>query len=154
MCWSITRIPPTAFASCSKTVRHAVRGREGALVRTVFGAVGLRDIEKARQSGELVGALSDRLILTTGSAPRDQRMLRLAELRSAAAGKVDVEVVLERRGAIERAIFAARPGDVVTVLGLGALKRQVLDAAGTLAPNDDRQIVRDVLSRLGAPSWS
>ena len=56
-----------------------------------------------------------------------------------------MEVVLDRRAAIRRAIEAARPGDVVATLGLGALQRITLDAAGTRAPHDDRQAVREIL---------
>ena len=136
---------PDGIRQLLQTVRSAVSAREGARVLTVFGAVGLRDAEKARESGRLARALSDHLILTTGSAPGDPRILRLAELRRAARAGGSMEVVLDRRAAIRRAIEAARPGDVVATLGLGALQRITLDAAGTRAPHDDRQAVREIL---------
>jgi UDP-N-acetylmuramyl tripeptide synthase len=81
-------------------------------------------------------------------------MVRLDELRRAAASEGAVEVVLARRAAIEHAIGAASPGDVVAVLGLGALGRQVLDAAGTIAPHDDREAAREILARMGQRAWS
>jgi UDP-N-acetylmuramoyl-L-alanyl-D-glutamate--2,6-diaminopimelate ligase len=142
---------PDGIRQLLQTVRSAIEGRGDALVRTVFGAVGLRDVEKAKQSGRLAGALSDQLILTTGSAPREARIPRLQELRRAALKEGRVEVILERPAAIRHAIASARPGDVVAILGLGALGRQVVDAAGTALANDDRQVVRDV---LGASLWS
>jgi UDP-N-acetylmuramoyl-L-alanyl-D-glutamate--2,6-diaminopimelate ligase len=145
---------PDGIRQLLQSVRAAVRGRNGARVRTVFGAVGLRDSEKARESARVVSMLSDQLILTTGSAPRDPRMVRLDELRRAAASEGAVEVVLARRAAIERAIGAASPGDVVAVLGLGALGRQVLDAAGSIAPHDDREAAREILARMGKRGWS
>jgi UDP-N-acetylmuramoyl-L-alanyl-D-glutamate--2,6-diaminopimelate ligase len=145
---------PDGIRQLLEAVRAVVDIREGAALRTVFGAVGLRDPEKARESARLARALSDHLILTTGSAPRDPRIQRLAELREAASAGGVLEVVLERRAGIERAIAAAAPGDVVVVLGLGALQRLVLDAAGTTAPNDDRQVVRETLARTRVPAWS
>jgi UDP-N-acetylmuramoyl-L-alanyl-D-glutamate--2,6-diaminopimelate ligase len=146
---------PDGIRQVLQTARAIVGTREDAGLRAVFGAVGLRDPEKARASGRLLGALSDHLILTTGSAPRDPRIVRLGELRCAASGGgAMVETVLERPAAIERAIAAARAGDVVVVLGLGALQRMVIDAAGTVCPNDDRQVVRETLARMGTPAWS
>jgi UDP-N-acetylmuramoyl-L-alanyl-D-glutamate--2,6-diaminopimelate ligase len=145
---------PEGIRQLLQTVRAAVRGRDGARVLTVFGAVGLRDAEKARESARVARMLSDQLILTTGSAPRDPRIVRLDELRRAAASEGAVAVVLARRAAIERAIGAASAGDVVVVLGLGALDRQVLDAAGTIAPHDDREAAREILARMSKRVWS
>ena len=143
---------PDGIRQALASARRVVDAREDATLRTVFGAVGLRDREKARESARVAGELSDHLLLTTGSAPRDPRVVRLAELRRAAGGGGEVETVLERRDAIERAIARARPGDVIVVLGLGALQRIVLDAAGTIQPNDDRQTVRELLARARTPA--
>ena len=151
--WSSTTDIPDGIRQALTTARGVVDAREDAALRTVFGAVGLRDREKARESGRVAGELSDHLILTTGSAPRGPRVVRLAELRRAASGSgVEVETVLERRAAIERAIARAQPGDVVVVLGLGALQRIVLDAAGTVQANDDRETVREILGRARVPA--
>jgi UDP-N-acetylmuramoyl-L-alanyl-D-glutamate--2,6-diaminopimelate ligase len=144
---------PDGIRQVLETIRQAIEDREGARIRTVFGAVGLRDEQKARESAVLARSLSDQLILTTGSAPGDPRLVRLQELRRAALQEGPVEMAIERRAAIARAIAAARPGDVVAVLGLGALTRQTVDAAGTRLPNDDRQTVRELLERVGEPSW-
>lgn len=145
---------PDGIRQLLQTVRRTTADRGDARVRTVFGAVGLRDADKARQSARLARALSDQLILTTGSAPREARIPRLQELCRAAREEGEVEIVLERPAAIRHAIACARPGDVVAILGLGALRRQVVDAAGTALANDDRQVVREVLAGSGASSWS
>jgi UDP-N-acetylmuramyl tripeptide synthase len=89
--------------------------------------------------------MSNHLVLTTGSAPRSFRILRLRELRDFARSGCPSEVVLNRKEAIAHAIAAARPGDVVAILGLGALKRMTLDAAGTVSAFDDREAARDAL---------
>jgi UDP-N-acetylmuramyl tripeptide synthase len=59
--------------------------------------------------------------------------------------------VLDRRAAIERAIRRAKPGDVVAVLGLGALGRLALDAAGTCWVHDDRKVALEACSRREQP---
>jgi UDP-N-acetylmuramoyl-L-alanyl-D-glutamate--2,6-diaminopimelate ligase len=145
---------PDGIRQLLRAARAVVNTREGAALRTVFGAVSTRDVEKARESGQVARELSDHLILTTGSAPRDPRILRLDELRKAATGGGTLETVLERAAAIEHAIELAQPGDIVVVLGLGRLQRIVLDAAGTVWPNDDRQVVRETLARTESSVWS
>jgi UDP-N-acetylmuramoyl-L-alanyl-D-glutamate--2,6-diaminopimelate ligase len=127
---------------------RAVTSERGSALRAVFGAVGLPDPPKARGCAEAARALSDQLVLTTGSAPRSPRILRLRELRDAARSMGPVEIRLERRDAIAHAIASARPGDVVAILGLGALQRMALDAAGAAWPNDDRQTARTLLRSL------
>jgi UDP-N-acetylmuramoyl-L-alanyl-D-glutamate--2,6-diaminopimelate ligase len=144
---------PDGIRQLLETARAVTDARDGAL-RTVYGATGRRDPEKARKVGALARALSDHLILTTGTIPREARMERLGELRRAARRGGVLEVVLDRRAAIERAIMAAQPGDIVVVLGLGVLGRMVLDAAGTTCPFDDRQVVREMLSHTRAIAWN
>ncbi len=145
---------PDGIRQLLQAARAVIGTRDQASLRTVFGAVSTRDAEKARESGRVARALSDHLILTTGSAPRDPRILRLDELRKGATSGGTMEIVLERRAAIERAIASAQPGDIVAVLGLGRLQRIVLDAAGTVWPNDDREVVRETLARSRTPAWS
>jgi len=143
---------PDGIRQLLETARAAIDARDGAALRTVLGATGARHPEKAREMGGMARALSDHLILTTGTLtgdPDDPRLIRLGELRRAATSGGALEVVLDRRAAIERAIMAAQPGDVVAVLGIGALSHLVLDASGTTCPFDDRQAVRDSLERVG-----
>jgi len=124
---------------------HAVTTARGSTLRTVFGAVGLPDPPKARGCGEAAAAFSDQLILTTGTAPRSPRIVRMRELLDAARSTCHIDLVLDRRKAIEKAIAQARAGDVVAILGLGALNRLILDASGTVCPFDDRREARVAL---------
>lgn len=135
---------PDGIAQFLGAVRAVTSARRAAL-RTVFGAVGLPDPPKARGCAEAARSLSDQLILTTGAAPRSPRIARLRELRDAALSIGPVELILDRRHAIEHAVASARPGDVVAILGLGALGYLTLDASGTRCPFDDREVARDVL---------
>jgi UDP-N-acetylmuramyl tripeptide synthase len=58
-----------------------------------------------------------------------------------------VRIVLDRAAAIEQAISEARAGDVVAVLGLGALDRLTLDANGAVTPHRDADAARSALGR-------
>lgn len=143
---------PDGVRQLLKTARALIGAREGAALRTVLGATGAQHSQKARQVGGVARALSDHLILTTGTLtgdPGDPRLVRLGELRRAASSGGKLEVVLDRGAAIEHALAAAKPGDVVVVLGVGALSHLVLDASGTVCPFDDRQAVRQGLERVG-----
>jgi UDP-N-acetylmuramoyl-L-alanyl-D-glutamate--2,6-diaminopimelate ligase len=173
---------PDGIRRALEAVRGALDERGGGALHTVFGAVGVTERRKGLESGAWAGALSDHLILTTGSTDA-ARIPRLVELRRGAGApptdpiasdplasdpRTDrptdppndplatvppvtatngsrVEVVLDRRAAIRRAIEAARPGDVVAVLGIGPLRSLGLDAAGTTWPHDDREAARDAL---------
>jgi UDP-N-acetylmuramoyl-L-alanyl-D-glutamate--2,6-diaminopimelate ligase len=95
---------------------RAVTLARGTSLRTVFGAVGLPDPPKAHGCGEAAANLSDQLILTTGTAPRSHRIERMRELRDAAQSAARSSWCSTRR-AIERAVAAARPGDIVAILG-------------------------------------
>ncbi len=124
---------------------RAVTAARGSALRAVFGPVGVPDVPKAKGCAQAAAALSDHLILTTGSAPRSSRIVRLRELRDFARTGGPAELVLERKEAIARVIAAAHSGDVVAILGLGALQRMTLDAAGMVCAFDDRQAARDAL---------
>ncbi len=141
---------PDGIRRLLETARAITDRREGASVRAIFGPTGAHEPEKERDIGRLAGALSDHLVLTTGTLNYDARVVRLEELHRAASGAGTLEIELDRRAAIERVISAAQPGDVVALLGLGALTRLVLDAVGTSIPFDDRQVARESLERSRA----
>ena len=142
---------PDGIRQMLQTVRSVIERRDGACLRVVFGPTGASDPQKTREIGAIAGELSDQFILTTGTLNYDARVVRLQEFcRAIAAGEADLEVVLDRREAIERAIASARPGDVVAVLGLGALGRLVVDAAGTAYPFDDRRVARESLDLVAS----
>lgn len=135
---------PDGITQFLDAMRAITVGRGGAL-RTVFGAVGLPDPVKARGCAQAARRLSDHVIFTTGSAPRSSRLLRLRELRDAGREIGPVELVLDRRRAIQRALVSARPGDVVAILGLGALRYQTLNDKGAYAPFNDATVVASLL---------
>ena len=111
----------------------------------VFGAGGDRDRHKRPLMGRVARALADRAIVTTDN-PRSEDPATIAA--EVAGGRL--EIVLDRRTAIETAIDDARPGDVVLIAGKGADTEQEL-AHGTV-PLDDRVVAREALRRRTVPA--
>lgn len=125
----------------------AVARLRGTRLRTVFGAVGSPDPAKNHLSATIARSLSDQLILTTGWAPASHRILRMRELRDAAAVVGPVDIVLDRGKAIGHAIAAAAAGDIVAILGLGPLGHLIIDRRGTRLPFDDSDVAKAILER-------
>ena len=131
---------PDALETVLESARELARGR----VICVFGAGGDRDREKRPLMGRVVAALADDAIVTSDN-PRSEEPAAIA---AEVVDGLDLEVELDRRRAIERALEAARDGDVVVVAGKGHEQGQ--EIAGRKIPFDDREVARGALRRLRA----
>jgi UDP-N-acetylmuramoyl-L-alanyl-D-glutamate--2,6-diaminopimelate ligase len=120
-----------------ENVLHAAR-ELGNRVIVVFGAGGDRDRKKRPLMGDVAAALADRAIVTTDN-PRSEDPAAIAA--EVAAGRL--EIVLDRRQAIETALQAAGKGDVVVIAGKGADTQ--IEIAGGSVPFDDRVVARELL---------
>ena len=89
----------------------------------VFGAGGDRDKGKRPMMGEIAGRMADAVIVTDDN-PRseDARSIR-SEIISAVPDALEIG---DRRKAIETAIRALRPGDVLLVAGKGHEDYQIV----------------------------
>ncbi len=121
-----------------ENVLRAARELGGGRLAVVFGAGGDRDREKRPLMGRIAGELADRAIVTTDN-PRSEEPAEIA--REVAHGTL--EIILDRRAAIEAVLADAAPGDVVVIAGKGADTEMEL-AAGNV-PFDDRVVAREVL---------
>jgi UDP-N-acetylmuramoyl-L-alanyl-D-glutamate--2,6-diaminopimelate ligase len=117
----------------------------GARVICVFGAGGDRDRAKRPLMGRVVAEHAD-VSLVTSDNPRSEDPAAIA--REVVAG-LDLDVELDRRRAIERALESARPGDVVVIAGKGHERGQ--EIGGRMLPFDDRKVASEALRRLGVP---
>jgi len=133
---------PGALEVALEAARELARGR----VICVFGAGGDRDRDKRPLMGRVVSDLADVAIVTSDN-PRSEDPAAIA---AAVAGARELDVELDRRRAIERALEAAREGDVVVIAGKGHEQGQ--EIAGRTLPFDDREVARDALRRLKAPA--
>jgi UDP-N-acetylmuramoyl-L-alanyl-D-glutamate--2,6-diaminopimelate ligase len=113
-----------------------------ARIITLFGCGGDRDKGKRPVMGEIAGRLSDLAIITSdnprtedplaimadvraGIAPLGLREYRLEELAAGFQEKGFASIV-SRRDAVQAAILAARPGDIVVLAGKGHEDYQIV----------------------------
>ncbi|MGO9407136.1 MAG: glutamate ligase domain-containing protein, partial [Acidimicrobiales bacterium] len=125
--------------------------RPGARVIVVFGCGGDRDRAKRPAMGAAAVAGSDLAVLTSDN-PRHEDPLAICEEVLAgvqpspeaarAAGRLVVEP--DRRRAIERALDAAGPGDVVVVAGKG--HETVQEVGDQRLAFDDKVVTTELLS--------
>jgi UDP-N-acetylmuramoyl-L-alanyl-D-glutamate--2,6-diaminopimelate ligase len=152
---------PDALDNVLKTVRPLTRGR----IFCVFGCGGDRDTAKRPLMGDIAARRSD-IVLVTSDNPRSEdpaaiiaqilpgvvkvlpRELTAAEL-SAKAPPKGYLVEADRRRAIELAIRAARPGEVVVIAGKGHETYQIV--GDQVLDFDDAAEARRVLAELEVP---
>ncbi len=130
-----------------ENVLRAARGLAQGRVLCVFGCGGDRDRAKRPVMGRIAAALADRAIVTSDNPRSEDPLAIIAEI---VAGAPELEVEPDRRAAIERAVGAAREGDVVLIAGKGHEQGQ--EIAGRVLPFDDREVARETLRALRAPA--
>ena len=109
----------------------------------VFGCGGDRDRGKRRLMGGVARRLADRAIVTNDNPRSEDPAAIAAEIMNG----IDMEVELDRRRAIELAVAAARPGDIVVIAGKGHEQGQQF--ADHTVPFDDRTAALEALQQLG-----
>jgi UDP-N-acetylmuramoyl-L-alanyl-D-glutamate--2,6-diaminopimelate ligase len=131
---------PEAMATVISAVRPLTTGR----VIAVGGAGGDRDRTKRPSMGAAL-ATADLAIITSDN-PRSEDPMAILDQVAAGAGDSDVIVEPDRRHAIRRALRAARPGDVVLVLGKGHESGQQI--GNRILPFDDVAVAAAELTAL------
>jgi UDP-N-acetylmuramoyl-L-alanyl-D-glutamate--2,6-diaminopimelate ligase len=130
------------------TARH-VAGARGGRVHLVLGGAGNNNASKRRPLMAILGELADSVILTEGNGRGESLADVVADLMSGwPAGRSAPPLVHDRRLAIRRALRDARPGDVVVILGRGAMPRLLSHSSGDGPRFDDRQVAGEELARL------
>ncbi|MGE3956819.1 MAG: UDP-N-acetylmuramoyl-L-alanyl-D-glutamate--2,6-diaminopimelate ligase [Vicinamibacterales bacterium] len=136
-----------ALKNLLETARPLATGR----IITVFGCGGDRDRTKRPLMGAVAGRLSD-VIYITSDNPRSEDPARIIEeiqrgitpdTRRATGQRI--VAVVDRQQAIDAAIEAATPGDLILIAGKGHEKQQVIGSQ-TL-PFDDVEVARAALAR-------
>jgi UDP-N-acetylmuramoyl-L-alanyl-D-glutamate--2,6-diaminopimelate ligase len=130
-----------------ENVLTAARELDSGRLICVFGCGGDRDRDKRPLMGRIAAELSD-LAIVTSDNPRSEDPGAIIE--EIVAGGDELEVEPDRRSAIARAIEAASPGDVVVIAGKGHEQGQQF--RDRTVPFDDREVAREALRRLGAPT--
>jgi UDP-N-acetylmuramoyl-L-alanyl-D-glutamate--2,6-diaminopimelate ligase len=136
---------PDALAQVLAALRPVAQARGGRLA-VVFGAGGDRDRAKRAPMGEAAARLADRVVLTSDN-PRSEDPRAI--LRDIEAGmRAAHEIEPDRARAIEAAIAAAAPADVVLLAGKG--HERVQEIGAQRLPFSDAEVARAALARRGA----
>ncbi len=131
-----------------ENVLRTARGLAQHRLICVFGCGGDRDRGKRPLMGRIASELADLAIVTSDNPRSEEPDAIIGEIVAGASGEVEVEP--DRREAIARAIGAASEGDVVVIAGKGHEQGQQF--ADQTVPFDDRDVAREALRRLGAPT--
>ena len=134
---------PDALQQALASLRGHLHGR----LTCVFGCGGERDRGKRPQMAAIAEAAAESVIVTDDNPRGEDGDAIVADIVAGFADAAKVVVERDRRKAIERAIGAARPGDIVLVAGKGHETYQ--EVAGVKHPFDDSAVARAVLARLG-----
>jgi UDP-N-acetylmuramyl tripeptide synthase len=127
------------------TARHIVAARNTA-VHLVLCAGGANNPAKRRPLGAVASELADRVIITEGNGRGEPPETVIAGLLAGwREARPRPEVITERRAAIRRALADALPGDVVILMGRGAMPTLLSDRSGGGAAFDDRSVAREEL---------
>ncbi|MGD9702074.1 MAG: UDP-N-acetylmuramoyl-L-alanyl-D-glutamate--2,6-diaminopimelate ligase [Acidimicrobiia bacterium] len=136
---------PDGLQVALESARETVAGGR---VIVVFGCGGDRDAEKRPLMGRVAAELAD-VVIVTSDNPRSEEPLDIiaAVLRGVPDEYLrSVTSEPDRRVAIEEALGAARPGDMVVIAGKGHEATQTIGAA--VLPFDDRAVARELLEQL------
>ncbi len=111
---------------------------------TVFGCGGDRDATKRAPMGSTVAQYSDVAVVTSDN-PRSEDPLLIIEaiLEGISAESTTIEVIPDRRAAIEFALRIAEPRDVVVIAGKGHEQGQIIN--GQTFPFDDVAVATELL---------
>jgi UDP-N-acetylmuramoyl-L-alanyl-D-glutamate--2,6-diaminopimelate ligase len=131
-----------------KNALHAARAVSGGRVLAVFGCGGDRDRGKRPLMGEIGALLADEAIVTSDNPRTEDPLAIIEEIVAGVPGgrRGHVAVEPDRRAAIELALRAARPGDVVVIAGKGHEQGQRI--GDRVLPFDDRAVAEEVLAGL------
>lgn len=111
---------------------------------SVFGCGGDRDRGKRAQMGAISARLADHTIVTSDNPRSEAPDAIIAEILGGIDDRTDVEAIEDRHAAIEAAVRAAGPGDVVVIAGKGHEQGQEF-ADGHEVPFDDVSVARQAL---------
>lgn len=135
---------PDALEKLLATARDIARGR----VLLVFGACGDRDRSKRPIMGEIAARGADRIFLTDEESynedPEEIRAMLREGIKQAGGDAKTIEIA-DRRQAIERALGAAKKGDMVLITGMGHEQYRIVN--GQRLPWNDTEVVREIAGR-------
>lgn len=130
-------------------VLNAAKATNPKRIITVFGCGGDRDPIKRPIMGQIAEEYSDVVIVTDDNPRTEDPEVIVQNILAGIKDRSKVEVIHDRRQAIERAVEIAQPGDFVLIAGKGHETTQTLKDR-TIEFNDYAVADEIVAKRLGA----
>ena len=133
--------------------RELVSERRGRTI-ALMGKVG----PAARPYQEAIGRAcrmgADHLVICGSSLRGEPQLIEVPGVHAGARQVTggEIEIVIDRRKAIARALSVARPRDIVLILGRGGRRRMMYDTKGPPGVFDDREVARELLRELDGGS--
>jgi UDP-N-acetylmuramoyl-L-alanyl-D-glutamate--2,6-diaminopimelate ligase len=144
---------PASLTTVLDLLAPSAAARGGGLI-AVFGSAGERDTAKRAVMGRIAGERA-RLVVVTDEDPRGEdrhaildQIARGAEAAGKRRGQ-DLQLIADRRAAIETAFEAARPGDVVVLAGKG--HETTIAGPDGDQPWDEVAVAVETLAAMGFP---
>jgi UDP-N-acetylmuramoyl-L-alanyl-D-glutamate--2,6-diaminopimelate ligase len=140
---------PAGVERTLRLARELTAPRQGRTI-AMMGKVGPGTRPYQEAVGRACCSGADHLIICGSSLRGEPQLIEVpgvhAGARQVAGG--EVEIVIDRRKAISRALSIARPGDLVMILGRGGRRRMMYDTKGPPGVFDDREVARELLREL------
>lgn len=134
---------PDSFKQVFKLVKQLSSQR----IISVFGSAGGgRDKWKRPRLGQLAGQYSDIVVLTNEDPYDENPSQIISDIEQGLDPSTKYKVILDRRQAIAWALKAAKPEDIVLILGKGT--EAFLIIGSQEIPWDDRKVVKEELRKI------
>lgn len=128
-----------------ETIYETLKPTIGRLICVLGAAGGGRDKWKRAEFGAIADRLADEIILTDEDPYEEDPRQIVREIEDGIKRTDHLEIIMDRREAIKKAITMARPGDAVVMTGKGS-EISMAVAGNQKIPWSDRDIAREFLS--------
>ena len=128
-----------------ETVLHALKNLIKGRLLLVFGCGGDRDKEKRPQMGRIADEKSDIFWLTNDNPRSEDPLAIIDDIKAGIKSGQSFHIQTNRYKAIEEALSEAKDDDLIIIAGKGHEKYQIIK--DTIVPFDDREVVKNILSK-------
>jgi UDP-N-acetylmuramoyl-L-alanyl-D-glutamate--2,6-diaminopimelate ligase len=130
---------PYALEKLLKTVRRLTKGH----LLVLFGCGGDRDQGKRPQMGEVASLLADKIFLTEDNPRSEDPQRIIDQIMQGVKNKEKVEIIVDRKEGIKKALSMAKTGDSLVLAGKGHEDYQ--EKKGRKFHFSDRETVLELL---------
>lgn len=136
---------PDSLYNALITIKEVLEKQKSGRVITVFGCGGDRDKIKRPEMGKIAVELSDTVIITNDNPRNEEPREIIAGILSGIEDTGMVEVIEDRKFAIEFALENAKSGDIVLIAGKGHEDYQ--EIKGIKHHFDDSEIIQEYFNK-------